>query len=482
MDGLSYISRGGGQRGGVAQRLKLAATVLLIAHPVFAMRPQQVFTMDQRVSAQQEPHQVEAMSWQVAFNKTAHGLETSVDAAAELGETMSAWAQWNLIAAIVLCGAWAIYPMLLAHLRIPQGGYGNVNLGELSVSGAYDWIDPKFGEGQEQDEQWQSVASGPETYDEHNVRMFQNIPEELRLKRRRIMVAEAWFSTAQPFLAMMVWGTFAGVVGQDIVDAGMMWQMMMIVPMIVRCCRAEAALCQRTVLQLIQDDFAIEKFPPNPFLRSKGEVVDQTTDGMAVVSVFMLEKFSPAFQLRMSAAWGSDIWGWMLAPLGSVFGIAGLQIAILIVAAVMQMVGVLARGDDQGWLAADTAGMGGLSEKLLMTRASETAADLEYKHFGRSLYEGVPQLLLSGTAIIAEGNGMLGSPVLLVSLAFGVLMLTWRSSVLMRLGFDGRGMNTILGGIIIFVVVFWVVCRLVMSETCASKMFNLLEWVCVEQL
>lgn len=370
--------------------------------------------------------------------------EKEIQGAIDIGTQMQEWSWLNIAVALLVLGGWCYYPLLLTAFYIPGGMFSNLRPLDISVTGNYRDMCPT------------------------------DVDEVCW--RRRILLAECLVNAYQPFMVAIVWYCVASEFDHAFATAPPGWaQLLIILPSVMRAVRIETDMTGATAWELVKRDFTGNYEPPAPFLRTKNEVVDACTDGMAIVIVYLMEVHNELFRERLKVFCATDPTGFLLAPISYHIGLSGLLIIIQICASSMQFSAVRVTIEEDVWLAADTAGLGALAEEI---REGPADANLEYKHLGRSLYEAMPQIFVQSVAIIAAGEGLDAQPMLLVSLTVAILNLIWRSTVLVDRGARGWRFSSVLGGLVMLVLSCIFLVRLAMSERCESLMFNVWKWEC----
>merc|ERR1712060_225467 len=103
---------------------------------------------------------------------------------------------------------------------------------------------------------------------------------------------------------------------------------------------------------------------------------------MAMVVMYVLVYYDPLYRARIQAAYGTDPFGYILGPPAPICSLSGLLLLLNLVAYWKQIVAILMRTHDHGWLAGDISGMGGLAHMIKFRPGID---DIELKHMGSSL-------------------------------------------------------------------------------------------------
>lgn len=155
---------------------------------------------------------------------------------------------------------------------------------------------------------------------------------------------------------------------------------------------------------------------PNFFL-SKLEVLDAQSDGLTTAAAFFLDVSAKA---RFCASFSSN--GPVVHTVVSALGLPGLMFFFLLVAVITQCGALVVCGDISG---------GGKDDKVpcefagFSIRPSKcvTHADIEratLSALARTLCEGIPQILLQGSMLMAVGQSLLQQPLLMISLVLSL--------------------------------------------------------------
>lgn len=437
----------------------------------------------------------------VVDDPDAEGVDDAIDAAHEfitseldkafaVGIEQQGWSLMNVVAAVVLIGAWAFFPCFLAMAKVPHDFRNALDPSIISVVGAYPAARDCLAEGAQdtpEPEVSMPVSAGLSVPNRKSMASAPSmggggggvkVPPLLR----RILTAEVAISAIQPFIVASILGVIALIFGaKEAVNLHTWALVALLVLPVIRVIRVECRLAGCSVFGLIWDDLTKITLPPFYFMGSKYEVLDNTLDGMTMMSVYVLESHNELFKERIGLALATFRLGWVLAPMSATIGLSGMLFIMQIVAGVMQVASVLIRLEDDIWVAAQIAGFGGLAVRLRDVSVDEVDdEDTEYHYLSQTFYEALPQMFVQIAAIVGSGTGLIDLPVLVVSVASSMALLFWRSCVLMQIGICGRGATAIIGGLVMFGMSAYMCVWLGMSETCDSLIYDVRNKVCVD--
>lgn len=183
-----------------------------------------------------------------------------------------------------------------------------------------------------------------------------------------------------------------------------------------------------------------------PLITSKGEAADSSSDGVALATVFLLELHHPYFRNRLVASWSTGFASLFL-PFIEFGGLTSLMgLCLLLASAAQTFVGgcvLLTSGNMEN--KSKLLGLGGLAKALADPKYIWPCNSATGKvrvnqeclgHLVRVIMEAAPQLYLQGSAIMAKGEGVVGSPVLALSICLSCGMGMTKCLHLMKVGID----------------------------------------------
>mmetsp|Transcript_39432 Transcript_39432/g.125184 ORF Transcript_39432/g.125184 Transcript_39432/m.125184 type:complete len:580 (+) Transcript_39432:125-1864(+) len=222
------------------------------------------------------------------------------------------------------------------------------------------------------------------------------------------------------------------------------------------------------------------------FCKSKAEVFDGGTDGCSVAVVWLLER-DPHFRQRLLAGWAHGPAS-LLLPAIECLGLAGVMALALAVASGAQFCTGAMMTDSGGEELSKMVGLGGLAVLLPKPYDEmDKVIDACFRIASKLLIEAAPQLLLQGSSIMAQGEGLAGSPSLAlsvgVSAAMGAAAAVELTILGAKLARDAATRKDLLefshamflffgGGLVSLAIVLAGVGRIFIAELCESKMWG----------
>lgn len=268
------------------------------------------------------------------------------------------------------------------------------------------------------------------------------------------------------------------------------WMVAIFIPFVLRTKLMEAHFVRRTqalerpgeeevtALDLIREDFGPMKQckTPSPnFTFSAGEMFDGATDGMAAGVAFNIDA---EIHQRFVASWSQGV-GSVFAPFLDTVHLWGLMTIVLVVASLVQLVtGVMVSVSEGEFpTIASLAGMGSLAHR---SRGEQTTRII-LVGIARFIYEGMLQLLLQTSLLMALGKGLSAQPLVLLSVMISmgsaakmwVMMVAslWETRNQTRTQAKVLSLGSIFGGA---AALAWNMGRLAIIELCPAHMGGLL--------
>lgn len=238
-----------------------------------------------------------------------------------------------------------------------------------------------------------------------------------------------------------------------------------------------------TIKSLLVQDAQGSVFPP-PFITSKLEALDATSDGVAIVAVALLER-DPIWQARLHLSLSS-------VPIFREFiayaGMHALMGYVLLAASLVQL-GMSLLEDRWDFVVAhhraDLAGLGATLQRVkkYTDPSCQMFRHMRFMvHFGRVTYESAFQLAAQASCVIASGNGLLAQPILFFSILLTTGLGLQKTMEMVKHATQEDSCTkervmfisaaTITGSVFI-----WMICCVLLSESCPSKMWYV---TCVE--
>mmetsp|Transcript_39431 Transcript_39431/g.125180 ORF Transcript_39431/g.125180 Transcript_39431/m.125180 type:complete len:546 (+) Transcript_39431:106-1743(+) len=256
---------------------------------------------------------------------------------------------------------------------------------------------------------------------------------------------------------------------------------------VVRCCIADATLVRSRRACKDPEDTEPTLFQQvKSFCFSKAEALDGVTDGFSVAVVWLLER-DPHFRQRLLAGWAHGPAS-LLLPAIECLGLAGVMALALAVASGAQFCTGAMMTDSGGEELSKMVGLGGLAVLLPKPYDEmDKVIDACFRIASKLLIEAAPQLLLQGSSIMAQGEGLAGSPSLAlsvgVSAAMGAAAAVELTILGAKLARDAATRKDLLefshamflffgGGLVSLAIVLAGVGRIFIAELCESKMWG----------
>mmetsp|Transcript_25028 Transcript_25028/g.54450 ORF Transcript_25028/g.54450 Transcript_25028/m.54450 type:complete len:594 (+) Transcript_25028:76-1857(+) len=152
------------------------------------------------------------------------------------------------------------------------------------------------------------------------------------------------------------------------------------------------------------------------FLASKMEIVDASSDGLALAAVVLLEMQDGKGTLvaRMSAAWGSGLASWVLPLMGQAHGLSCAMLSLMLLSTLGTV--LVTTGSKLQKPMLDFAGFGMALAVYPQKVENGHIPTASFKGFFRVAGEAIPQLYLQGSAVMMRDLSLVEQPLLALSI------------------------------------------------------------------